>query len=220
MVRQLTADHFFAENPPSETQQGKTTTKIQNPQGKSNELIPASQKKAFHTKDKTMRLAMKMTEKGCSARKDGILYVLARSITAENVSTFANGEAEYMITSGLKTHPAGFIVEPVTSEYDLVEHTGFECAGSMCCTTARTTHTFSWITPGRIQNLVHVADNVNAGTTWNIAQTKLQPGKVYVKHGEQRAAGIPEMTPEILARHADTVAWRKKYHGPQTISAA
>ena len=106
-----------------------------------------------------------------------------------------------MIVDVLGKHPKGFIVMPATGCV-IVEHTGFECAGSMCSTTARTRDKASpgWLTPGRVQDLVHVADNVNIRFGEKLKPKK--PGRVYVASGENRAAGIPEVS------DVDPDSWR------------
>ncbi|WP_298958946.1 hypothetical protein [uncultured Methylobacterium sp.] len=108
-------------------------------------------------------------------------------------------------------HPptiAFLILRPVTADDVLIEHEGFECAGSMCRTTAYVTEeararlkrehgrTVGWLTPGRTP--VIEASNVNAGSTWGIARKPLTPGTVYVslsdlREGRNRVTGIPDL---------------------------
>jgi hypothetical protein len=155
-----------------------------------------------------MLLAMKSTDRGIRCRKDGVLFVLSNKNTVE-VPTDGQTAIEYMITCGMPSHPAGFYVEPVTDAYELVSHNGFECSGSMCRTLAYAGASHGYITPGRVQQLVHVAENANAGKTWNIPFTPLQPGQVYIKRGETRAAGLPDISPDILARQAERANYVK-----------
>lgn len=80
---------------------------------------------------------------------------------------------------------AVFVRPTDTDEYALVRHTGFECSGSMCATTASLADENGksiggLITPGRSE--IRVADNVSAGRTWQRKFTALQPGWVYVNN--------------------------------------
>lgn len=104
-----------------------------------------------------------------------------------------------MIADLLGTHPKGLIVMPAAGCV-LVEHVGFECSGSMCVTTAWTAGRGKggaddpgWLTPGRVFDLVHVAENVNVRVDRSDARP-LRPGRVYVAKGENRAAGLPDVS--------------------------
>jgi len=67
-----------------------------------------------------------------------------------------------------------------------VRHYGFECAGSMCATTASVDDLpdsngksrRTWVTPGRTG--IFQADNVNAGYTWKQEYAALRPGFIWV----------------------------------------
>ncbi|RVU15455.1 hypothetical protein [Methylobacterium oryzihabitans] len=110
-------------------------------------------------------------------------------------------------------HPptiAFLILRPITTDDVLIEHEGFECAGSMARASARVTdeadarlkrehgRTVGWLAPGRTP--VIEASNVNAGSTWGIARKPLTPGTVYVslsdlREGRNRVTGIPDLEP-------------------------
>lgn len=138
-----------------------------------------------------MKLAMQVDRNGgISCRKDGYLFALSKRVK-EAVPTDGT-EVEFMIVDLLGKHPLGLIVMPATGCI-LVEHTGFECSGSMCSTTARTKDNAGpgWLTPGRVQDLVYVAENINV-RFGEPGQDKT-PGRVYVAHGENRAAGLPDI---------------------------
>lgn len=145
-----------------------------------------------------MKLAMQVDRNGgISCRKDGYLFALSKRVK-EPVPTDGT-EAEYMIVDLLGKHPMGLIVMPATGCV-IVEHTGFECSGSMCTTTAWTVgrgksgpDDLGWLTPGRVQDLVHVANNVNVRVDRSDARPK-KPGRVYVAEGENRAAGLPDVS--------------------------
>lgn len=87
------------------------------------------------------------------------------------------------------------LLRPVTDEYTLIEHKGFECSGSMCSTTAVVVNDgkFSFATPGR--TMVVEADNVNAGSTWKEEYEALRPGKIFAKkiEGRWRAEGLARL---------------------------
>lgn len=108
-----------------------------------------------------LRLALSYNRRHNSwtARYDGVLYVLAN--TAAHLAT--DSEQEYMVVSRLGKHPNGYLIEPVTEEFALIHHSGFECSGSMCRTLAFPIKTDrpSYVTPGRVAPLLNVADNVN-----------------------------------------------------------
>lgn len=152
-----------------------------------------------------MMLAMKYDGKGVSCRKDGTLFVLSTRVK-EHVPTDGK-EAEFMIVDVLGKHTQGFIVMPTTNCV-LVEHTGFECAGTMCSTTASVKDLASpgWLTPGRVGDLVHVAQNVNVG--WGQERRPKNPGRVFVAIGENRAAGLPDVCDVDHARWKALIAWR------------
>lgn len=157
-----------------------------------------------------MELTFKQTSKGLEARVDGALFTVSRRYTG---TVPLDRPVRVMITGGLKTHPAGFIVEPVGPEHVLVEHKGFECSGSMCRTTARgrviETDRPIFLTPGRVEDLLHVADNVNVG--WHgQAEAPLVPGKVWVTRGENRAAGLDELDDHARLKQAQIAEWRRK----------
>jgi hypothetical protein len=87
------------------------------------------------------------------------------------------------------------LIRVVTPDDVLVHHWGFECYGSMCCTTASARYNGEnrMLTPGRTH--VRVADNVNVG--WNGTERQdLRPGYVYVdrkeieRSGKARAIGL------------------------------
>ena len=118
------------------------------------------------------------------------LFVLARAFTPMDFPI----DQEYMIVSRLGKHPRGWIVEPVTADHILVQHDGFECSGSMCCTTAYVPAMKRSITPGRLNNIIRTADNVNANWPGHGGYVPLTPGQCYVKRGETRLAGVPDMT--------------------------
>ena len=154
-------------------------------------------------------------------------------------------EGEYMIVGRLGKHPKGFVVEPVTDDYVLVTHSGFECSGSMCRTDAQVISVHAddtdaeyvrklWhttITPGRVHGFVRVTDNVNLNWTFPVwdqkeldqikaseffneenlrmsdvgtggtavayyrwGYRKPKQGQCYVRKGETRAAGLPDLT--------------------------
>lgn len=113
-----------------------------------------------------MKLGLKFDEvRNCwSCRKDGVLYSLSKRDSAHGTEEIR----EYMIVSRLGQHKNGWLVSPVDlKEHMLLAHEGFECSGSMCQTLAFAKHdgaTVS-ITPGRVQAIVNVAQNVNL--TWN-----------------------------------------------------
>lgn len=147
-----------------------------------------------------MQLTLRAGAKGLETRVNfgtdkgtkNCLFVLSNNKDI-NPAALDGVTTEYMIVRQLGAHPTGFVVEPVTADYDLVTHRGFECAGSMCRTTARTIHyERPMITPGRCENLLPVAENVNSRFN-NKADTPLTPGLVYVRKGEQRAAGIARL---------------------------
>jgi hypothetical protein len=90
------------------------------------------------------------------------------------------------------------LLRPVTSEYTLLSHRGFECSGSMCSTTAtarepgRMGKSYGFITPGRTQ--VREAGNVNASSTLQNYTPKL-PGKIWAREheGRWRAEGLARL---------------------------
>lgn len=156
-----------------------------------------------------MQLTLRPGAKGLEARIDHdtqtgtkrCLFVLSNNASADQ-SVLEGVPAEYMIVRQLGSHPTGFIVEPVTSEYELVRHKGFECAGSMCRTTASAIdHSRPTITPGRCENIMHIADNVNSRFNRQPDQP-LQSGSVYIRQGEQRAAGLAHLEDVDFSRMA------------------
>lgn len=92
-----------------------------------------------------------------STRVGNQILVLARA--AEGMAL--DEDTEFMIVGKLGTHPRGWIVEPVTDEVRLINHSGFECTGSMCRTLAYDLATKQWLTPGRLNGLITTVDNVN-----------------------------------------------------------
>jgi hypothetical protein len=97
------------------------------------------------------------------------------------------------------------LLRPVSSEYQLVHHRGFECSGSMCQTTATAREpglngkSLGWITPGRTD--VWVAENVN--TSFNKQESvPKRPGKIWVKQHEGR------LRAEGLARPEDALYFK------------
>ena len=153
-----------------------------------------------------------------SARKDGWLFVMTHRLLESQTSYMEiaceNGfEVNVMIIGGLGSHVRGVIVDLVTTDYEIVEHGGFECAGTMCCTTARIISGASIssgiITPGRCQDLLPVAENVNV--RYGDAPQAKTPGRVYVRIGEDRAAGIPSIDDMCLKTHAAQASFRKAY---------
>jgi hypothetical protein len=78
------------------------------------------------------------------------------------------------------------LLREVSDQYTLVQHRGFECAGSMCTTTAVADVEGKTVilTPGRTS--VKYADNVNVG--WNgHTRQPLSPGFAYVKTDDLQA---------------------------------
>lgn len=165
-----------------------------------------------------MLLAMRSHNGQTISRKDGYLFVLS-SRCKTPVPTDGT-EAEFMIVAALGTHPKGLIVEPVTADHKLVEHTGFECAGSMCRTTASTKDLVSpgWLTPGRVGDLIPVAENVNAGYLGRTEQPRT-PGSAYVYGRENRLAGLPSVEDIDPKRWAALIAWRKTQASRQAAAA-
>lgn len=99
------------------------------------------------------------------------------------------------------------LLQPVTDQFVLVDHKGFECSGSMCATTAALDaprrvlgEMVGWLTPGRTR--VVVADNVSAGKTWRKPYQALRPGKVWVDRRKYER-GIYPLRAEGLARIED-----------------
>lgn len=93
---------------------------------------------------------------------DGMLALFPKETIVEDK------EYEVMIT-GLMYHtdekgyrdyarPKFLFIRPVTDEYTLVSHRGFECSGSMCRTLA-SCDAGGWLSPGRVG--VRYVDNVN-----------------------------------------------------------
>lgn len=164
-----------------------------------------------------MQLTLTQGAKGLEARVDhdtnnGIkrcLFVLSNNSSIDPKAL--NGvTADYMIVRQLGAHPTGFIVEPVTSDYDLVRHDGFECAGSMCRTTAFTKgYCQPIITPGRCENILKIADNVNSRFSSG-KDEPLKPGSVYIRKGIQRAAGITRLEDVDFERMAAASVYIKQ----------
>ena len=137
-----------------------------------------------------MLLAMKQHNGQISCRQDGYLFVVHHK-SASKVPT--DGTAiEYMITGMLGTHPKGLVVEPVTPDHVLTEHKGFECAGSMCQTTA-SSPVLGFLTPGRVESLIPVADNVNVG--WGARSLH---GKPLASSTSSGGNGAPQGSPMSL----------------------
>ena len=105
-----------------------------------------------------MKLTLVRDNRGSySTRVDGVLYVLANKFEGSQFER----DQEYMIVGRLGKHPNGYLIEPVTDEYELVEHEGFIMSGSDCRTLAwRKDH--GYLTPGRLNGLIHTVDHVNA----------------------------------------------------------
>lgn len=155
-----------------------------------------------------------------SARKDGWLFVMTHRIneaqkTYLDIMSDTNTEVSVMIIGPLGSHVRGVTVDILTDDYDLVEHPGFECAGSMCSTTSYvhdgSSPFFSGVlTPGRCEQILAIAHNVNvrAGEKFK----PLTPGRVYVRRGERRAAGVPTLADMCLKAHADYAGFRKSYN--------
>lgn len=156
-----------------------------------------------------MRLALQRDRNGgWSCRYDGYLFVLSRRAT--DLAPSDGSEAEYMITDVLGSHPKGFVVEPVTAEYRLVAHSGFECSGTMCATTAWTNdEAVGCLTPGRVMDLLPVAQNVNARVDGRDRQPR-RPGRIYVRNGERRGAGLPDLSEVDLAAALRLAEHRKR----------
>jgi len=160
-----------------------------------------------------------------SARKDGWLFVLTLHASDDtnaemDWAVHEGREVEVMIVGGLGSHVRGLTVDMVSLDYDLVEHNGFECAGTMCSTTAYVPGSVdgtnnSWITPGRCESILPVAHNVNV--RYGDTPASLTPGRVYVRRGERRAAGVPTLDDMCLKTHAAAARFRKAY---QTRKAA
>ena len=151
------------------------------------------------------------------ARQDGWLFVMTHRLS-EALKTFMDVACDtgmavpVMIIGGLGSHVRGLTVDIVTDEYELVEHTGFECAGTMCSTTAFSVNTTDYgfngyITPGRCENILPVADNVNVRS--GEAYAPRTPGKIYIKKGERRGAGVPSLDEVCLTRHAEFSGFTK-----------
>ncbi len=114
-----------------------------------------------------------------SVRQDGHLFVLGKKHLAEiaNVGRYTQTgiDGEFMIVRQLGKHPTGWIVAPVDPhKHILVQHSGFQCHGSMCCTDANVERVLvaddalevEWlrratITPGLVMGIVRTTDNVN-----------------------------------------------------------
>ena len=155
-----------------------------------------------------MRLALRHDRNGgWSCRCDGYLFVLSRRSTSSRQTP---GMPEYMITDVLGSHPKGFVVEPVTAEYRLVAHRGFECSGSMCQTTAWTDDKVTgWLTPGRVMDILPVAENVNTRVDGR-DKRPLRPGRIYVREGENRGAGLPDLVEVDLSKALHLAEHRKR----------
>lgn len=119
------------------------------------------------------------------------------------------GEHEVMITGALfpkdanghynyDALPKNLFVRLPQDEI-LVDHEGFECNGSMCQTLSYTkiNGKTTMITPGKMMQYLHVADNVNAEFD-NREPYPLKPGKAYVaRHPEKgtwRVVGVPSLS--------------------------
>lgn len=142
-----------------------------------------------------------------SARQDNCLFVLSKKFNEQKFE----GDQEYMIIRQLGNHACGFIVEPVTDDYVLVEHKGFVCHGGMCNTDASVIYPerFGSITPGRCQDILFEVSNVNL--KYGEKPRKGIPGYIYVHKDEYRGAGIPSIEFVDLKKVADTSEWRKTY---------
>ncbi len=154
-----------------------------------------------------------------NARSNGWLFVLTHRAD-KNVMDLVNNAVEQnkplecMITGPLGSHPQGLVVDVVTHDYELVAHTGFECAGSMCSTQAYAPPTpgqaySGSLTPGRCQDILPIAHNVNAAFDKRDPHPKT-PGAVYVRSGERRAAGIPDLGGVDPKAHASLVRHAKR----------
>lgn len=120
-------------------------------------------------------------------------------------------EVEVMIT-GYQAHPETrrprlFFVRPIRSDDRLVQHLGFEMAGSMCSTTAIPHSSevgIRFLTPGRTN--VYVAENVNY-----VGDEELFPripGWAYVKdeRNARRIEGVPNLEQLDYWQHANNPA--------------
>lgn len=118
-------------------------------------------------------------------------------ITRALYSTKQDGQRDW-------TRVFALLLRPVTPEWTLIEHNGFECSGSMCSTTATmikaNREPGPWLTPGRSQ--IYEADNVNAGSTWKQPYVPRRPGKAWVSTADLEAGKFP-LRIEGLARVAD-----------------
>lgn len=154
-----------------------------------------------------------------TARSSGWLFVMTHRITDEQKLLLerhaATGQPlDVMIIGPLGSHPKGLTVDIVTKDHELVEHRGFECAGSMCSTTAFAPQVpgrefWGSITPGRCQDILPVADNVNARFDRRPEEPK-HPGRIYVLKGERRGAGVPFLEDISLDSHAAYVRHQKR----------
>lgn len=96
------------------------------------------------------------------------------------------------------------VIRPVTDADVLVEHNGFECAGTMCRTTAnaRLDGDFVLLTPGRTD--IWVADNVNSRFYGN-DNTPRRPGYVWILRENDGIARVQGLARVEDAEYADHV---------------
>lgn len=91
--------------------------------------------------------------------------------------------------------PRMYFVRLVRPDDRLIEHSGFECSGSMCSTTAypvKRDDNVSFLTPSRVG--VYYADNVNT-RFYDLEENPLVKGLAYVKdeRGARRIEGVPNI---------------------------
>ena len=166
------------------------------------------------------------------ARQDGWLFVMTHRLDASlktrlDLAVATRQPVDVMIIGPLGSHVAGLTVDMVTEDYELISHNGFECSGSMCSTTAYAEDkpgqtVRGMLTPGRCEMILPVADNVNARFDKR-PETPRTPGRVYVRKGEYRAAGVPTLDEVCKKAHAQCVAHKKnlaKYRAEGILKAA
>ena len=123
--------------------------------------------------------------KGWSERRNNILYVLGTDHPPPQNSLIVSDD--FMIVAKLGKHPRGFIVEPIDTDMELVNHNGFERLKNGDIRAWSPT-LGKFISAGKLTNAIYVA---------NTTQTELHPIKIpgvcYVRRGESRLAGIPHI---------------------------
>lgn len=100
-------------------------------------------------------------------------------------------------------------IRPVTSRHKLIAHSGFECSGSMCATTASIYKQVngkwefaSWMTPGRTG--IFEAGNVNVGFNGQ-KEVPLRPGYCYVDALKWNRGEYPLRCEGMV--HPDDASW-------------